>query len=495
MTSTYWRSVNLNGTSLMKSETIERSSVWVTYLPRRKLVFLLAYLMYLVIFSLWAVDSWNGCGGPYQDSIFPWVLSSLVINSIGLLWVDKRKYFDTCVWFLFLSYAFMFGHVFTTALDLHTTLLWDPDALYSNIAKLRGSIFAIASLCSFTFGCMVVGAGNLRDFELDADQDGRLFYIGVICTVIGFICSAHSSFSVVYATQLTGSYASYTDASTNGLIASIGFLFVVGVINLLYSNRLSTTSKLFLFSGSVLYFLIVMALSGSRKTGIFAIVALVLAFLASSRKARPSILGMIAAGLFGLLFLDLLYVIRETRFDLSGVVPTFIESLQSMEFLSSLLGESLTEMGLTFYSVVGIVQTVPTVFSYELGMTIVRSACSILPIGWAVGDFFNLGSSTYVINQYLDVPVGASLIGDFYWNWGFVGGCIACFLFGAALAFFCKKLTASTRLLPLYFSISYVTLIGVRAGLFELARPLFIVVITPLLISRFYAHYRLREKK
>lgn len=476
----------------MKSENSVRLLVQTTRIGRRKIIFCLAYIAYLVLFALWSVYAWDGYGEAFQERIFPWVLSSLVINIVSLLWVDKRKYYDVCVWFVLLSYAFMFGHVFTSVLDMQTTLIWDPSTIYSNNVKLHASIFAVAALCSFSFGCMIVGNRKQYDSRSVFEKDDRLFYIGTICTVVGFICNAYSSLAVIKATQLAGTYASYTDASTNGLISAIGFLFVPGVIYLLFSNKLSTASKSLLCGSATAYFLIVMMLSGSRKTGIFAIVALGLAFL-SNRKARMNITTIVVVSLFGLMFLDLVYVIRETRFDLSMVFPTFLESLQTLEFLNELIGESLTEMGLTFYSVAGIIQAVPTIFPYELGMTILQSVCSILPIGWAVGDFFDAGSSTYVINRYLGSPVGASLIGDFYWNWGFAGGCIACFIFGVALAFVFKKLASSATLLPLYYSISYITLIGVRAGIFELTRPLFVVVAVPILVSHFYVHYRLRK--
>ena len=70
---------------------------------------------------------------------------------------------------------------------------------------------------------------------------------------------------------------------------------------------------------------------------------------------------------------------------------------------------------------------------------------------------------------------------------------MATLLFGYILAVARNKLIVSHELLPLYFSITYIVLIGVRAGFFELARPLFLVVFVPYLISIFYDHYRAGE--
>lgn len=483
----------LNGISHMKNEKSLRMRDRAKSIPRQKILFLSIYIIYLILFAAWSISIWNRPAGTYQELIFPWMISSLVINTIGLIIVDKRKYYDVCVWFLVLSYAFMFGHVFTYVSEMQTTLLWDPTAVYSRQAKFHAAIYAVAALCSFTVGCMVAGTAKPIDYKTKVGANDRLFYIGVGCLLAGLICNVYSSWSVVSVTQAAGSYASYTDASTNGVVTSIGFLFVPGVIYLLFSQKLTSSGQLLLFGGSVVYFLSVMTLSGSRKTAIFAIVALALAYIVS-RTPKLSILKLTGICVLGLLFLNLVYVIRETRFDLLEVIPTFLESVKSLDFLESILGESLTEMGLSFYSVVGIVQTVPAVFPYELGMTIVRSVCSILPIGWAVGDFFDAGSSTYVVNQYLGAPVGASIFGDLYWNWGFIGGCIASLAFGAILALMFNRLAFSIELLPQYLSIGYVLLIGVRSGFFELARPLFLVVVVPLLIDFMYLHYRSRKQ-
>lgn len=476
----------------MRNKKVINCSIRAAVIPKRKIVFGLAYLIYLLLFTLWVIATWNEFDGSYQKCIYPWVVSSLIINLIGLLWADKRDLFDVCVWFVLLSYAFMFGHVFTFYFKMQTTLLWDPSSIYTSVSKFHASVFAIACLCLFTAGSILAGNTRFRRQSKSALRSEKLYYIGLVCLIIGFVCNAYSSLSVVSATQMTGSYASYTEASTNGIITSMGFLFVPGVIFLLFSRKLSSIKESLLLACSVGYFVTIMTLSGSRKTAIFAILALMLAYLLHKEK-RTSLIRIVALSILGALFLNLIYIIREMRFSLNEIIPTFLRSLQSLDFLESIIRESLTEMGITFYSVAGIMQTVPEIFPYEFGMTILRAVCSIFPIGWAVGDFFNLGSSTYVVNRYLGAPVGASLIGDFYWNWGVFGGCLASMLFGYALARTRNKLTSSRELFPYYLSISYIVLIGVRAGFFELARPLFLVVFVPYIISIIYDHYRARK--
>lgn len=477
-----------------ENEYVNRRGLKMSVIPKRKLLFIIAEAFFLIIFSFWAISSWSDVSVPYQEAVFPWVVVSFTLNFIGLTWAGRCRYTDIALWFVILSYLFMFGHVFTYVFNFTTTLVWDPSGGYTQAAKYHASVYAIAALSSFTLGSLVVSASEESCGRLSAFDSGKFFYIGIICCVVGFACSAISSFSVISATQSAGSYANYTAASSVGLFDDLAYLFVPGVIFLLFCKRLSYGQEIVLFGGSILYFLLVMILSGSRKMSIFAILALLLAYLATRKGSQINAGKILLLCIFGYLFLDLIYVIREMRFSLGDVLPAYIESLQSFGFLGEIVNETLTEAGLIFYSVAGIVQTVPSVFPYEFGMTFVRTIPSILPIGWAVGDFFNEAASTFVINRYLDSPVGASLIGDFYWNWGFAGGCIASAAFGAILSLVRNKTAGSSSLMPLYFSMAYVVLIGVRAGVFELFRPLLMVILVPVVIGAFYSCYRGRKK-
>ena len=111
-----------------------------------------------------------------------------------------------------------------------------------------------------------------------------------------------------------------------------------------------------------------------------------------------------------------------------------------------------------------------------------RTIPTLLPIGWLFPEFFGRAASTTVINTYTELPVGASLLGDFYWNFGFAGGMFAAFLWGWLLA----KVTAAFLKRPnraaMYFSMFFVVLLGVRAGIFELFRPFVMVFLLPMFI-------------
>jgi hypothetical protein len=219
-----------------------------------------------------------------------------------------------------------------------------------------------------------------------------------------------------------------------------------------------------------------MLLSGSRKTQVFGIVAVVLCYLSTYRPPKFSLFKKIFIVLGGTVFLNMIYIIREYRNTLSQVVPAFFSSLTSFEFVKNVIPETLAETGITFGSVASVIRCVPDVFSYEYGLTLIRSVISILPIGWLIPGFFEKAATTNTINKYLNLPVGGSLFADFYWNWG-VFGIIAALVFGIVLAVVSSKTQQKSK--EVYFSLLYIILIGVRAGLFEIVRPLFIVIFVP----------------
>lgn len=132
--------------------------------------------------------------------------------------------------------------------------------------------------------------------------------------------------------------------------------------------------------------------------------------------------------------LNILIIIRDYRFELESIGPRIVEKLFSFNLFENIIGEIFAETGITLLSVASIIKLVPDIMPYQYGLTYLRTLPSFLPIGWIVGDFFNLASSTYVINTYTRIPVGSSFIGDLYWNWGYVGGGLSAFILGLLLA-------------------------------------------------------------
>ncbi len=457
----------------------ERSSFVIS---RRILVYALLHVFFDVLFAIWVVLNMQiPIGDPYEKVIFPWVILFICIDLIGFL-IARVDFAHIGLWFAGLSFAFMFGNVLLEALGLDTSLTWDPSVYYSNQEKFISSAYALMCINALSLGSILVTKRGDADGLLLPEEDDLQRKTGIVCLAIGFPTSLFQSLQVVLATQASGSYETYATANTSVIIDDLSYLFVVGVILLVVSKAVRRSRSLILVTCSCFYFVLMMVLSGSRKFALFGVIAIVLCYLWVYRSERFPPRKTIMVIIAGILLLNLLYVIREYRTDLASILPHYIDSLLSFNFFN-LLGEVFAETGLTFYSVVGIMAIVPSIFPFEMGATFFRSLFSFLPIGWLVGDFFTKAASTQVINTYTGIPVGASLFGDFYWNWGFAGGVVASLTFGIVLGMVFNRLIIRKPNPALYFSILYIVLVGVRAGVVEIFRPLVMVTLLPYLIS------------
>ena len=447
------------------------------------IIYALVHVFFDVLFAIWIATNGASLQGPtYQEAIAPFLAASIALDLIGFFCIKRAPFIDLGLWFVLLSFAFMFGNVFLEVFDLETSLTWNPSIYYSEVEKYTTSLYALFCINAISLGCILVPKRNYEETSLDPNRGRQLRRTGFVCLIVGFATSAIQSFQLISVTQASGTYETYSTASTSVLIDDLSYLLVVGVVSIIASGTIRRRTSFYITLTACAYYIAVMTLSGSRKFAIFAIIALSLNYLWMCRNDGLSV-KIIVLTMFGaVLVLNLLYVIREYRTDLLTIIPNYFESLATFNFLN-LLGEVFAETGLTFYSVVGIMATVPSVFPYELGATLFRSLFSFLPIGWLMGDFFTGAASTQVINTYTGLPVGASLIGDFYWNWGFVGGVIASLLFGAILSTVSARLATRASSLALYFSVLFIVLVGVRAGIFEIYRPLVMVIVLPILIS------------
>ncbi|VYU75152.1 Uncharacterised protein [Eubacterium limosum] len=458
-------------------------------MSKKTFIFLFFYIVYYIIFAFWAYSIWKTPPSNYEAEMFPWFVYSLVFNLFGFIFVKKINYINIAFWFVILSYLFMFGHIITSVFNLETTLLWRPGDYFSTTNKFYASVYAQFALNSIAIGAIIVqkpkenpsiktvGLERSSYFELK-----NMKTMGWILFLIGFLTNMISSAKAIGITTTTGSYTSLASGVSSGVLDDFGFFMIPGFAYILSSKSL-TKRKSFWFTLSVcLYYMTTMVFSGSRRLQLYAIIVVVICYLWSTQRKSFSLKTLFFVVVGGIFFLDLIYVIRENRTDVMSIVPAFLEQLTSFQFLGNVVGETLTETGISFYSVVAILSTVPSVFPYELGMTFIRTIPSILPIGWLVGDFFNKAASTYVINRYTGLPVGSSLIGDFYWNFGFIGGIVLSLFFGIFIEKISVNLLKKTKYTPLYFSFMYAMLIGLRSGVVEIFRPMLMVLIIPWII-------------
>lgn len=460
-------------------------------------LYLSAYLLLIILYSYWSSEVYQGSiTSNYEHVIFPWIIISFVLTLIGFIFIYKTPLSDIALWFILVSYLFMFGHIFLKVFDLETSLIWNPGTFFMPDDKIKGAIYALLSLNFTSLGYFIHNSFR-RDVRKrlfnEHETNLNMFNVGLIIFIIGFLCTIINNFIIVTSTYKAGSYVAYaTLAGSTGFLDDFAYLIIPGVTFMLTSRKMShNTAKVFTVL-MCLMFLVIMVFSGSRKTQLFSILTIFICYrwVYGKHKIKPT--STISVSILGFLLLNLIYIIREYRTNLAQILPEFIKSIENFDFIKKIFGETFAETGLSMYSVVSIVKYVPSVFHYEYGLTFFRAVLAILPLGSLFPTFFSKGFSTFLINKYTGIPVGSSLIGDFYWNFGLIGALIVSFFFGILLSKVGTLKYNNNYSEPIYFSILFIIFIGIRAGIMDITRPLIIITVIPLLLKKLLLYMRKR---
>ena len=425
--------------------------------------------------------------------VYPWVVSSLIIHIINFKF-RKYKLYDFGMWYILVSYIFLFGLVFREVFSLNYSLEWNPIKYYSNTELFNSYFFSLIALNCFSTGYFM---SKKIDLEVKYNNDenlnkkAQMFSLGLILALIGGICMLINDLRVISILKTYNSYLGYKYVNGGSILDDLAYMFLPGLFLIFFSDKLSTKQKKYIFLITIIYFVIVMMLTGSRKIKLFSIISLFLGYVFSSDKKtiikkKIKLSKILLYCLSGLLLLNIMVTIRDNRFELSNTIPVFLDNLLNMNFLKDVFGEVFSETGLTLLSISSIMRTVPSVFPFEYGLTFIKTIPSFLPIGWLVGDFFNGASSTNVINTYLDLPLGSSMIGDLYWNFGLIGGFISAFVFGILFAklFNVDQKQNSSIGKAIYFCLFSQLIILVRAEFFDIFRPLIMVVVIAFILNK-----------
>lgn len=457
-------------------------------ISKTSLEFYTINLVFLLFYFIWSAYFWDDKSliNDFNSAIFRWVCILFCVQ-ITSFFIKKVTKYDFCLWFTLLSYLFMFGYLFRDYFTLQTALLWNPIVNYSQTELFHTYIYIIGSLELFSFGYLT--PYNVKQLpKLFREQnelkgilkDHKVYTMGKILFLTGAIFTFIHDLPIILFMRQANTYESYSSAVSSGISGSLALFMLPGLFFLFFSGYLKERSKKILFFIVLSYLLLFMILTGSRKIQIFSITSLILAFNASNPVSTISIkkvIKIIMLLILGFFILTLLVTIRDYRFNLDQVVNGFIDNLSSFNILGILIGEIIAETGLTGLSVASIISVVPDYLPFQYGITFLRTIPSVLPIGWLLKDFFAQASSTYVINQYTGIPVGASMFGDLYWNFGYFG-LIFSFIFGNGFYRLLNKRQDKKRdynycyNMALYFSLFSVLIILVRSEFFDIFRPL-----------------------
>ena len=467
------------------------------------LVFYLINIFFVLAYLLWTITYWSDRDfiNDFNESIFVWIVLLFIVQSISFC-MKKVSRYDFCLWFTLLSYPFMFGYLFRDIFSLQTTLLWNPINNYSQTELFHSYLYVIGSLHLFSFGYLLffkrTNILSLVRTNVTIPKDSRVYNLGKIFLGVGFCFTLVHDIPIILFMQAENSYLSYSNAVSSGISGSLALFMLPGIFFMFFSGYLNLKRKKALFICALLYFLIFMTLTGSRKLQVFSIISLFLGYGASNTKDRFTFskflkgTGIVIMVLF---VLTLLVTIREYRFDLSQLGTGLIENIYSLNILGMLFGEIIAETGLTGLSVASIISVVPDYLPYQYGITFIRTIPSVLPIGWLLKDFFSQASSTYVINLYTGIPVGASMFGDLYWNFGYCG-LLFSFFFGVFFCWLLEKQIDKEKIInyrfygALYFSIFSILIILVRSEFFDIFRPVVYVSFASFFLLKVLYHNR-----
>lgn len=457
----------------------------------KSLIILFINIMFVGIFLFWSSKYFNNeeyISNP-NKLLFKWVCALIIIQMICFK-MKKVSIYDFGLWFVIVSYLFMLGFIFIDVFNLESSLTWNPIKYYSYNELFKAYSFAILSLDCFSVGYLIVynkeKSINKEDFNTEV-VNKKMYLSGVFLSIIGTISKLINDIKIIIATQAANSYTAYSTAVESGIFDDLAYLCLPGLFFIFYSGCISEKNKKRLFFIFLVYFVIMMMLTGSRKVQFFSILVLTLGYNLSTEKKKKGkfIWKFILGAILSIILVNILIIIRNNRFELSTIIPTFIDNLMSLNLFKNILGEVLAETGITLLSVASIIKVVPNIMPFQYGLTFIRTIPSIFPIGWLVGDFFSKASSTNVINSYTNLPVGSSFIGDLYWNWGYFGGIVAAFVFGWIISKFLKIDRSNKRFgYALYFSFFSQLIVLVRSELFDIFRSLFMIWIVALIIKK-----------
>ncbi len=457
-------------------------------------------VLFIAFFLIWVSQNWNSQEVlyDYNARLFPWICGLICIQMTSFR-SKKVPFYDFGLWFVAISYLFMFGYLFRDVFALESGLLWNPIVNFEDSEIFHAYIFIMLSLELFSVGYLIF---YRRDNVLKKDNlkkivpDERLYSIGIILVLIGGIAKLINDAEIIFFMQSVNSYSVYSEAVSSGIWDDLAYLMLPGIFFIFFSGCIKERTKKTIFIIVLTYLFCIMILTGSRKIQIFSILSLFLGYEFSLEKRHLSIRRIIIYVLLAIITLNIVITIRDYRFDLASIGPVLVEKLFSFNLFENVLGEMLAETGITLLSVASIIKLVPNTMSYQYGLTYLRTLPSFLPIGWLIGDFFNLASSTYVINSYSRIPAGSSFIGDLYWNWGYWGGAFAAFFCGVLI---CKLVQINSKSntrksCAMYFSIFSQLIILVRSELIDVYRPIIMLIIVVFVFEQLKITIRRLEK-
>lgn len=221
-------------------------------------------------------------------------------------------------------------------------------------------------------------------------------------------------------------------------IRSIGNISMVGFALLVLSQRQDQKKQLVTYCSIVGYLLILM-LSGWRSENVAYLVVITFIYI-RSRQKKIRISRIVAYGLLLYLLLGVLYTVVSVRFSVDRSFSAYLDAFEKVLVGDkNVILESLREYGNTGYTAICVLKLWLNNYSpsygksYLLGVTAVLPNIMGLPGKLTTASTFalDLQNKGMVISSYRNI--GGSILGEFFFNFGIVGGIIFAYLIGCLI--------------------------------------------------------------
>ncbi len=256
-----------------------------------------------------------------------------------------------------------------------------------------------------------------------------LFNTGIIVLLISFPCRIYWDIQQILLGQRGSSYVGGFSAS--GLVDDLAVVFAPAVMCIMYSKKNKKLLAKVLFGLYILYSLLVMTLSGTRRAYITSLLAMFVFYynvFYKKGKKRVNIVTIFVIGLLAMFMLNFLSFIssnRHTELTINYLVENI--DLFSLDFIWN----SFAEFGITGVTTYLAVAYIPRMMPFQYGFTYFTSFFYILPIGWLINFNLTGGDVIFELSKSYTTytsGLGTSAISDLYLNFGWLGILIACII-------------------------------------------------------------------
>lgn len=400
-----------------------------------------ALISFIIISILAIINSYQvNKGNPYLP-----IAISVCIELVAYYIANKTiklKLFSLSTLFVTLIFLFHFGQLlliafFPDVIELFSfrivvNYFTDTEACYAlRIMNIAFVVLAIGTLLpSKWYKATRMSYDNINYFQVAK----RIILLTFPFKVVIDLLTVYYSFTIGF------SQTSLWLQSVPNFIRSFGKISMMGfaILIVALTTKPQKQKRVFIF---VLIYLAVLMLSGWRSENIAYLTVFAYLFLSTRPKIKlKNVIVYAVAGYFMLCFVQ---VVADMRSSSDRSIAGYSEMLSTMLFGGGLvLFDSLRELGNTGYTAECVLINWLSNFdpswgkSYFLGLTAILPNITGLPGQLTESAAFatQLQQHNMVLSEYTNI--GGSVLGEFFFNFGVIGGIIFAFFVGKIIGWF-----------------------------------------------------------